>query len=261
MIQNRVHLIISLESGKSCEILFKSFIFKILNKLQIKIKGMNVFDLCNLFRLNSTIASDFYIDVYKPLHVEILNSIARYYLTLQIEENKAKKLNKKKFLNRFDDVLEENMSTKDIHLLSSCMVEMHCTARDAYLNTYTRNKNFDLRWPIFLPKPFTVSMFQQLSVYFLIYMRRIKEQESIKIEKFERAFRKIDEVGERLRGYDHEKEILYKKLQDMDHLLNEWDVKIEKQKDAYRLAVDECKKEEKLVDEMSAALEKLKTEV
>lgn len=191
----------------------------------------------------------------------MLNSVARYYLTLQIEENRAKKLNRKKFLNRFDDALEENISTKDIHLLSSCMVEMHCTARDAYLNIYTRNKNFDLRWAIFLPKPFTVSMFQQFSIYFLIYMKRIKEQESIKIEKFERAFRKFDEVGEKLRGYAIEKENCYKKLEELDRLLKEWDDMIENQKDAYRLAVEECKKEEKLVDEMSVALEKLKTEV
>lgn len=206
-------------------------------------------------------ATEFYMDVYKPLRVDILNSIARYYLTLQIEENRAKRLNRKKFLNRFDDVLEENMPVKDIHLLSSCMVEMHVCARDAYLNTYARNTNFDVRWPVFMTKPFTVSMFQQLSVYFLIYMRRIKEQETIKIEKFERAFRKIDEVGERLRGYGHEKDVCHKKLDDMDRLLKEWDEMIEKQKEAYRLAVDECKKEEKLVEEMGEALEKLKAEV
>lgn len=220
-----------------------------------------MFDLCNILRLNSTIASEFYLDVYKPLSVEVLNSVARYYLTLQIEENRAKKLNRKKFLNRFDDALEENLSSKEIHLLSSCMVDMHCTACTAYLNPYTRNKNFNALRPIFMPKPFTVSMFQQVAVYFLIYMRRIKEQESIKIEKFERAFRKIDEVGERLRAYDRERSALNARLEELDRKLKEWDERIERQKDAYRQAVDECKKEEKLVEEMGLALEKLKAEV
>jgi DNA-binding Lrp family transcriptional regulator len=209
--------------------------------------------------MNPTIINEFYMDIYKPLRVEVLNSIARYYLTLQIEENRVKKLNTKKYLNRFDDGLEENLTPKELNLLSRCMVDMHCTAREAYLSVYARNKTSSSG--VFMPKPFTVSMFQQLSVYFLIYMKRIKEQESIKIEKFERAFRKFDEVAERVRGYDREREELLKKLSDLDRSLKGWDERIEKQKDSYRMAVDECKKEEKLVDEMGETLEKLKSEV
>lgn len=226
-------------------------------------KGLNDYDLFNTIRLNSTLASEFYIDVYKPLEAETLNSIARYYLTLQIEENRAKKLNTKKCLNRFDDALEENLSAREIQLLSGCMVDLHCAAHDLYVRTYAAHKSARSSGggALLLAKPFTVSMFQQLAVFFLIYMRRIKEQETIKIEKFERAFRKIDEVGERLRGYDREREALRRRLAELNARLNEWDEKIERQKDAYRLAVDECKKEEKLVDEMGLALEKLKAEV
>ena len=47
----------------------------------------------------------------------------------------------------------------------------------------------------------------------------------------------------------------------MERLLTAWEEKIEKQKVLFQVATDECRKEEKLVEEMSAALEKLKADV
>jgi hypothetical protein len=220
---------------------------------------MNTYDLSKILRTNSMLACEFYIDIYKPLKLECVISVARFYLGLQIEENRSRKLNKK--FNRFEDTLDENLSPKEIQLLSLSMVEMHMIASDHYLNVYTRNRNFNNKWRLFQPKPFTISMFRQVSSYFLVYMKRIKEQETIKIEKFERAFRKIDEVGEKLKGYDKERDEMNRKLSRLGNLLKAWDEKIEKQKDTYRVAVDECKKEEKLVDEMNLALEKLKNDV
>ena len=205
--------------------------------------------------------TDFYIDVYKPLKLETLNSIARFYLALQIEENKAKRLNKK--YGRFDDD-EEELIPKEIQLFSSVMADLHLISYQHYLHIFKRDKRFNAANDsnkLFMPKPFTVSMFKQVSLCFRIYMKRIREQETIKIEKFERSFKKIDQVKLEIKGYDIQKEEINKKLENLKKLLGAWDEKIEKQKDVYKIAIEECRKEEKLVDEMSKALEKLKQDV
>jgi hypothetical protein len=46
-------------------------------------------------------------------------------------------------------------------------------------------------------KSFTVSMVKQLAIYLLIYMKRMKEHENFKIDKFECMFgeRQDEEVG------------------------------------------------------------------
>lgn len=43
-------------------------------------------------------------------------------------------------------------------------------------------------------------------------MRRIKQQETIKCEKFERAFRKINEINEKLKEYERERLALNESL-------------------------------------------------
>ena len=50
-------------------------------------------------------------------------------------------------------------------------------------------------------------------------------------------------------------------MANLEKLLGAWDEKIEKQKSIYQVATIECRKEEKLVEEMSIALEKLKADV
>lgn len=92
-------------------------------------------------------------------------------------------------------------------------------------------------------------------------MKRIKEQENIKIEKFERVFSKISEVTHKLKVYNSNKLELNKKIDHLQSILDEWDVKISNQKEVYKIAVEECRKEESLVDEMGKALEKLKLDV
>ncbi|CAF0731757.1 unnamed protein product, partial [Brachionus calyciflorus] len=229
LIQERVHLIISLPSG------------------------LSEHDLTDLFKRHSSLYTDFYVDIYKPLNFEILNSIARYYLALQIEENKARKLSRK--YNRFEDD-EDNLSLKEIQIFSTVMVDLHLTAVESYINTYKPSLS-----RLSLPKPFNVSMFKQLSICFLIYMKRIKEQENFKIEKFDRVFDKINQVNEKIKTYDTLRNNLKKNIDDLEKVVEAWDEKISKQKDAFQIAVNECRKEEALVDEMSQALEKLKQDV
>ncbi len=224
--------------------------------------GLSNYKLANILREHSTLLTDFYVDTYKPFKIETLNSISRFYLALQIEENKARKLNKK--YNRYDDE-DDDLSSKEIQMFSSVMAEFHSVAYEHYMKTlYNKNQKHFTKTnsnKTFMAKPFSVSMFKQVSLCFRIYMRRIKEQETIKIEKFERVFRKINQVSQKIKGYDNEIEEINKKLVNLDKLLTAWDEKIEKQKELFQVATNECRKEEKLVDEMSVALEKLKADV
>lgn len=238
MIQERVHVIISLPSG------------------------LDQHELGNLFRKHSQLYTDFYVDIYKPLNVQTLNSIARYYLALQIEENRVRKLSRK--YNRFDDD-EDNLSLNEIQLFSSAMVDLHLIATQEYIKLYKPiNKllNYSTnKKSSFLPKPFNISMFKQLSIYFLIYMKRIKEQENFRMQKFDRIFAKLDQVNEKLKNYDAHRQILNERIDQLNKAIEQWDVKIDQQKKVFKLAVDECRKEELLVDEMRNALEKLKQDV
>ena len=91
-------------------------------------------------REHSGLLTDFYIDTYKSFKLETLNSISRFYLALQIEENKARKLNKK--YNRYDDE-EDDLSPKEIQLFSSVMADLHTVAYEHYVNNlYNKNQKF-----------------------------------------------------------------------------------------------------------------------
>ena len=190
-----------------------------------------------------------------------MNAIARYYLALQNEENRARKLHTKKF-NRFEDE-DDNLSSKEIQVFSATMVELHQAAYDHYSHLFTAAQKYHARSikSTVMPKPFSASMFKQVSLFFRIYMRRFKEQENARIEKFERAFRKIAQVVQKIAGYGGETVQLKLKLSNQEDVLNQWDQRIERQKSTYQTAVDECRKEEKLIEEMSAVLESLRSDV
>ena len=157
--------------------------------------------MSKVLREHSGLLTEFYIDTYKSFKIETLNSISRFYLALQIEENKARKLSKK--YNRYDDD-DEDLTSKEIQMFSNVMAELHSVVYEHYRSTmYVKNQkhfNKSRESQTFMAKPFSVSMFKQVSLCFRIYMRRIKEQETIKIEKLERAFRKIDQVSLKIKG-------------------------------------------------------------
>ncbi len=112
-----------------------------------------------------------------------------------------------------------------------------------------------------MPKPFSVSMFKQMALYFSIYMRRIREYETDKINKLDKAFEKISQVESKLEHYDLETEELNRQMESLEKELLVWDERIESQKAVYKTAVDECRREERLIEEMNADLEKLRSAV
>ncbi len=239
-IQEKVHLVISLESALSNE------------------------DVAHLLRSHSALYSEFYVDIYKKFNIETINSIARFYLALQIEESKVSKLNKK--LNRYVFYDDDSLNANEIKAFSSIMVDLHLIASEQYLNIYesTRKRGPDMKGSsnrMFMPKPFNVSIFKQLAIYFKIYLRRIKEQENIKLKKLERAFSRINEIASQLKNYDNERIELKKKIENLNNLLSAWDEKIAKQKEVFMTSVEECRKEEKLIEEMNKALEVLKHDI
>jgi chromosome segregation ATPase len=104
-------------------------------------------------------------------------------------------------------------------------------------------------------------MLKQLAHYFSIYMRRIREQEAHTIHKLARAFAKIEQVEHKLEHYDQEMEQLEQRTRGLEELLATWDARIEEQKGVYKAAVEECRKEEALIEEMGAKLEELRAAV
>jgi hypothetical protein len=233
-IHERVHIIISLESG------------------------LSNLELSNLFISHSFLFTEFYIDIYKKFTPEILNSISNYFVILQIEEHKLKKLNLTKKYTSIDDDDDVSLTPKEIQVYSSTIVEMHLTAFHLYSNMYSKFKN---EKHVLMPKPFSVTMFKQIAFFFHLYMKRIRAQELAKIEKLQKVLQKIDQVNHRLENYDHYIEETRKKLRNLNSVLDEWDEKVNKQKENYRKFVTDCKSEEKLIDEMNMALEQLKKEV
>ena len=197
----------SLNSAKRVErtqLVHSNFLNSIQEKCHIIIgleSGLTSYKLSNLLRDHSGLLTEFYVDTYRAFKLETLNSISRFYLALQIEENKARKLNKK--YNRYDDE-EDDLTSKEIQLFSSVMADLHTVAYDHYVNNfYNKNQRFYTKTVAnraFMAKPFSVSMFKQVSLCFRVYMKRIKEQESLKIEKFERAFRKLNQVSLKIKG-------------------------------------------------------------
>ncbi len=250
-IQERVHIVISLESCLSAD------------------------KLAHILQEHSLLFTEFYLDFYKPLKLETINSIARYYLALQNEEAKVRRFNKKynsHFNNNNEKMIaninnndeedeeeDENLTLNEIHTFSTIMTDLHLIASETYLNIYNTNKKLNNK--LFMSKPFSVSIFKQIALYFKIYMKRIKENEQMKIEKFEKTFAKINQVSDKLKNLDNEREEYETKLKSFEKQLSEWDEMINKQKDMYKVVIDECRKEEKLVDEMSKALEKLRADV
>lgn len=65
----------------------------------------------------------------------------------------------------------------------------------------------------------------------------------------------------KLEHYDFETEELNKKIDNQEKLLKSWDEKIDSQKIIYKTSVDECRLEEKLIEDMNANLERLRTAV
>ncbi len=233
---------------------------------------MSTDKLAHILQEHSILFTEFYLDFYKPFKLEIINSIARYYLALQNEEAKVRRFNKK-FNSHFnsnnektvaknnneEDEEDENLTLNEIHTFSTILTDLHLIVSETYLNIYNVNKK--LNNTLFMSKPFSVSIFKQIALYFKIYMKRIKENEQMKIEKFEKAFAKIKQVSDKITNLDTEREEYETKLKDYEKQLNEWDEMINKQKDMYKVVIEECRKEEKLVDEMSKALNKLRADV
>ncbi len=213
-----------------------------------------------MLREHSFLFTDFYIDIYKRLSLETLNSIAHYYLVLQIEENKARRLNMNKKYNPNEDDSEGQvqLSTKETQIFSGVMVEIHQAAFEYYYNLYGRLKQSGR---ICMPKPFTVTMFKQIALFFHIYMKKIHDQEALKIDKFKNVFKKIDQVTHRLENFEEIREELLAKIENLDSDLQACDEKVNVQKEKYREAVNDCKIEEKLINDMNMALEQLRKEV
>jgi hypothetical protein len=238
-IQDRVHIVLSLDSCISNEKLSK------------------------MFRDHSTLFTEFYIDVYRPFKLDTINCIARYYLALQNEEAKVRKFNKKfnsHFINANPnnnptmgnsnnhqnnvhvhdeddyDEDEENLTLSEIHTFSTIMTDLHLIASETYLKSYNLNKSWEGQSiKLFMPKPFCVSIFKQIAIYFKVYMKRIKEAEQIKVHKFEKAFQKINQVVDKIKNYDNEKEEYLSQLNTLEKSLSDWDEQIGKQKEQYKV--------------------------
>jgi hypothetical protein len=264
---NRVHIIISLDSCLS--------------------KAA----LSSLLRQHSTLFIDMYVDTYKPFKTETISSIARYYLALQIEEHRAKQLNKKYHsnsnqnnnntnnndLNRSidnaamsDDVVAGvpiditsyddsfSLTIREMHSFSTIMSQLHTIAYNEYSILYNiKNMNGNKRESM-MPKPFSVSMFKQLALYFHIYMKRIKERETIRSKKIKRAMNKVVTVNDKLNNNHLERDDILYKIEKLKEDVADFDRDLEKQKLVYLEKVEDCRKEQLLIDEMTKALDKLK---
>jgi dynein heavy chain len=235
-VQERLHLIISLES---CQ---------------------NPTKLITLFRTHSTICNDFYIDVYKPLKIDSIQAVARSFLTEKISENRNNgfdKLATNSFreLNELEEASEDSedyLDLKDIDSYSSIVANLHSIAYNSYLKIYFNNSKIQRS------KPFSLQVLKQVYSLYYVYMKRIYQAEKIKFDKYSEVFKKLEHVRNEIKKYGDEILKLKDHLVELDKRLNTWDNTITKQKNSYKVAVDECKKEEKLVEEMGIALDQLK---
>jgi len=241
LIKERIHIVVSLEPG------------------------LTQYKLANLLRQHSILFTDFYVDYYRSFRLDTLNGISRSYLALQIEESRARKL-KRKYSLLNDDENEENdiLSHKEIQTYSSLMVDIYLVAVEHYNHLFNAKQKFYSKQDfnrIFMPKPFNVSMFKQMAIYFRIYMKRIRQDLNEKLEKLHLAFKKIDQLELKLQSLDQNIEGAVVKLDNLDKIKQAWEDKIDEQKDVYRKAVEDCRQEEKLIENMNIALEKLRVEV
>lgn len=223
--------------------------------------GISLYKLSNILREHSILFTDFYIDFYRAFKHETLSIISREYLSAQIDETNAKKL-KRKF-----SLLQDNndvFTPKEVQMFSAVMVELHLIAVEYYNHLYNARQKFYCKQEFsrtFMPKPFNVSMLNQMAIYFRIYMKRIRDQINEKMYKLDSAFAKVNSLRATLHSIDTSIEEAMRKLANLEKLKLAWEEKIEQQKDVYRIAVDECRKEDKLIEEMSTALEKLRSDV
>ena len=232
LIRERVRVVLSLESGLSS------------------------FRLANLLSEHSFLFTEFYVDIYKKFSTETLNSIAHYYLALQIEENKMRKLNK--FNPIESDTKEVSLNGREVQIFSSSMASLHQIACDHYMQIFAKLRNSNR---IYLPRPFSVTMFKQVALFFHIYMKRLRDQELIRIEKFQSVFKKLDQVSHRLENYEQIREELLEKLKNLTSLMQASEEKIASQKEKCRRSTSDCHTEEKLLDDMAKALEQIKSDV
>ena len=237
-VQERLHLVISLESCR------------------------NPTKLINFFRTHSTISSDFYIDVYKPLKIDSVQAVARFFLNNKIAENRNRIYDKLstnsavfREINELEDTSEENddyLDLKDIDSFSTILANLHSIAYNSYLKIYFNNSKVQRS------KPFSMQVMKQVYTLYYVYMKRIYQAEKIKFDKYSEVFKKLEHVRNEIRKYGDEILKFKDHLIELDKRLNTWDNTINKQKSSYKVAVDECRKEEKLVEEMGIALDQLK---
>ena len=83
-------------------------------------------------------------------------------------------------------------------------------------------------------------------------------RDSEKIEKLDLAFKKIKHLETRLHAIDNGIVESQSKLANLDKVKMAWEDKIDKQKDVYRSAVEDCRLEEKNIAEMGLILERLR---
>jgi len=136
------------------------------------------------------------------------------------------------------------------------IVDFHQIAQEHYAFIYRTHQD-----KLLLPKPFSVSMFKQMALYHSVYMRRISEHETHRIVQLDKAFKKIAQVESKLEHYDLESDELNRRVASLEQELAVWDERIVTQKAVYKTAVDECRREERLIEEMNANLEKLRAAV
>ena len=216
-------------------------------------------------REHTILFTDVYVDIYKPFTPEALNLIARNYLTTQFEkpDKDLKRFNQNPRKNSLTHELtyEPSLKPKEIQYFGSLMVDFHTAALDYYTFLCTTRKSTEDYRKTFMPKPFSVSMLKQLSSFFSIYMKRIRENELLETKKLNSTFQKLNEVEKKLENLDTEMGDLDRQLEDLERLLKSWEDKIEMEKQTYKAAVEACRLEEKHVEETNVKLEKLRLDV
>ena len=238
-VQDRLHLIISFES---CQ---------------------NPTKLIKIFRTHSNLCNEFYIDTYRPLKIELIHAVARHFLNEKISDNRNKSYDKAVESNIFREIDEnfnesnedsdEYLDLKDIDAFSLIAANLHSISYNLYLKIYFNNMN------ISRSKPFSLGILKQIFSLYFVYMKRIYLAEKVKYDKFNEVFKKLEYVCNEIRKYGEDILRLKDHLVELDKRLKTWENTIDKQKSAYKVAVEECRKEEKLVEEMGIALDQLKS--
>lgn len=237
-IQDRLHIILSIKSGLGTNSMFKTF------------------------KQVSSLTNEFYIDIFKMIKQENIQSIARTFLTNKLNETGQKdeddfeKLikcidNRQRF-DKYTFTEEYSLDFKEIDTYSLMLSNIHLITYNYYYKLYLNGQ--------VKAKPITFYAFKQTVDYFCAYMKTIYFTEKERIKKYEIAFEKLEYVSNEIENYVREIRDLQEKRVRLDLDEKNWLMKIEKQKEIYKIAVDECRKEEQLVNEMGVALEKLKAD-